>query len=194
MKLFRASYSTLSAWARGDYDLAIGMYFKTTKFDNEAMQLGRALHDEWDQEIKRTGAMPRVFGGRPLPPNYKSEQFVTKQLADWLVLRGRLDLLIPDEVGFDWKSGVTPSTQWANSMQHNVYQILYPKIKRFEYHAFNPYAKHSEAVTVSVVHLNAKSLEQGVEWVVTHAGEMKNYIESNNIEAQITELKAAGHA
>lgn len=190
MKQFRASYSTLAAWARGDYDLALGMYFKTATFDNDAMRLGRALHDEWEQEIKASGCMPQVFGAKPLPKGWAAEVFATKQLADWLVLRGKLDLRTP-EVGFDWKSGVTPSTQWANSMQHKVYQVLYPQLKRFEYHAFNPYAKRSLAVTVSIVHLTPKTLEEGVEWLVTHAGEMKHYIEQNNLEATFAKIPGA---
>lgn len=187
MKIFRASYSTLAAWARGDYDLAIGMYFKTVSYDNDAMRLGRALHDEWEKEIKQTHCMPEVFGGRPLPEGHAVEVFASKQLTDWLVLRGKLDLRLP-EVGYDWKSGTTPSTQNANSYQHKVYQVLYPKLKRFEYHAFNPYVRRSDAVTVSIVHLTPKSLEQGVEWVVTYASEMKHYIESNGIEEQMAAI------
>jgi len=136
MKVFRASYSTLSAWARGDYDLALGMYFKTTSFDTEAMALGRALHDEWEREIKASAHMPQVFGGKPLPPGFRVEVFAHRMLAPWLQLRGKLDLRLP-VVGFDWKSGTTPSTQWANGMQHKVYQVLYPELERFEYHAFN---------------------------------------------------------
>lgn len=190
MKIFRASYSTLSAWARGDYDLALGMYFKTTDFDTEAMALGRAFHDEWEREIRASQCMPAVFGGAPLPDEYKAEVFARRQLADWLELRGKLDLRLP-LIGYDWKSGTTPSSQWANGMQHNVYQVLYPGLKRFEYHAFNPYAKASEAVTVSVVHLDEQSKEQGVEWVVTYASEMKNYIEQNNLEQQFAELPKA---
>lgn len=218
MKQFRASYSTLAAWARGDYDLALGMYFKTATFDNDAMRLGRALHDEWEQEIKASGCMPQVFGAKPLPKGYKCEVFATRKLADWLVLRGKLDLHTPTPyasnklkfgenvegepgrvydyvdargVGFDWKSGVTPSTQWANSMQHKVYQVLYPSLQRFEYHAFNPYAKRSQAVTVSIVHLTPKTLEEGVEWLVTHAGEMKHYIEQNDLEATFAKIPGA---
>jgi hypothetical protein len=189
MQTFRASYSTLAAWARGDYDLALGMYFKTTDFDTEAMALGRALHEEWEREIKASNNMPAVFGGKPIPGEYKAEVFARKQLAPWLELRGMLDLMVPEwAAGFDWKSGTTPSSAWANSMQHKVYQVLYPQLKRFEYHAFNPYAKASEAVTVSIVHLDEQTKEDGVEWVVTYASEMKNYIEQNNLEAQFAAL------
>ncbi len=124
------------------------------------------------------------------PGGFKCEVFARKQLAEWLELRGMMDLVLP-EVGYDWKSGTTSSSQWANGMQHKVYQVLYPNLKRFEYHAFNPYAKASEAVTVSIVHLNEKTKEEGVEWVVTYASEMKNYIEQNNLEAQFAAMPKA---
>lgn len=184
MKVFRASYSTLSVWARGDYDLAIGMYFKRVEMDTPAMREGREYHTRFEHEIKSTGHMPAIFGGGKLPADYRCEVFASKQLANWLVLRGKLDLKLPT-VGYDWKTGITPSTQWANSFQHKVYKVLYPELERFEYHAFNQYAKPSEAVTVSIVHLTPKSLEEGVEWVVTHASDMKQYIEANNLEMEL---------
>lgn len=190
MKVFRASYSTLSAWANGEYDRALGMYFHTTDFDTPAMQLGRALHDEWDHEIKATGCMPAVFGGAKLPPDFKSEIFATKMLAPWLQLRGKLDLNIPSEyIAKDWKSGITPANDCANTMQHCVYHVLYPSLKKFEYHAFNPYARASEAVTVAIVHLTDATKTAGIEWIITHASAMKDYIETNNLEAQFEHLK-----
>lgn len=188
MKVFRASYSTLSAWARGDYDLALGMYFKTTDFDTPAMALGRALHDEWEREIKASGNMPAVFGGEPIAVKHKVEVFAHRMLADWLQLRGKLDM-VTDEVGYDWKSGVTPANQWANSMQHCVYHVLYPNLKRFEYRAFNPYTSSSDAVGVAIVHLSERTKAAGVEWVVTHASAMKDYIESNHLEEHFELIK-----
>lgn len=190
MKVFKASYSTLSFWAKGDYDKAIEMYFKVSKFDNEAMRLGRALHDEWEKEIKASGRMPQVFGGRELPADHAVEVFARKMVAPWLELRGKLDLRTPD-TGYDWKSGTTPSTQYANGYQHKIYQILYPAMTKFEYHAFNPYVKRSQAVTVSIVHLTPKTLEEGVEWLVTQASEMKNYIEVNNLEQHFAKIPGA---
>ena len=184
MKIFRASYSTLAAWARGDYDLAIGMYYRTTKFDTEAMRRGREYHDQWDKEIKATGRLPEIFGGKQLPEKHNAEIFARKMITPWLEVRGKLDLKAGD-VGYDWKSGVTPSTQWAQSYQHKVYKVLYPHLKRFEYHAFNPVARKDRAVSVSIVHLTPKSLEEGVEWLVTHASEMKHYIEQNGIEEKM---------
>ena len=186
MKIFRASYSTLSQWAAGNYDRAIEMYFHVSKYDTEAMAIGRALHDAWDKEIKSTGCMPTVFGGKPLHPEYKAEVFAHKMIAPWLQLRGRLDLIEPT-VGRDWKSGVTTANTYANSMQHSVYQILYPQLKRFEYHAVNPYVTHDQ-VTMAIVHLSPRTLRDGIEWVVTHASAMKDYIESNNLEDRFAKL------
>lgn len=184
MKVFKASYSTLSVWARGDYDLALAMYFKRAEYDTPAMAFGREMHRLFEQDIKETGHMPNIFGGQPILPGFKTEVFARKQLADWLELRGKLDLLA-GSAGFDWKTGITPSTQYGNSMQHKVYQVLYPHLKRFEYHAFNQYTKR---VTVSIVHLTPKTLEEGVEWVVTHASEMKLYIEQNDLERVFADM------
>lgn len=191
MKIFQTSYSTLKEWAAGNYDNALAMYFKTATYDNEAMALGRIAHDEWEKEIKQTGCMPRVFGGAKLSGKQKTEAFVVKKITDWLVIRGKIDL-DDGEVMYDWKRGMTRSSQWAASKQHNVYQIFRPEKKRFEYHAYNPYVPLDQAVTVSVVHLTDKTLEDGIEWVITNASEMKNYIEVNDLEAEFALLPKVG--
>lgn len=184
MKVFKTSYSTLSTWARGDYDLALSMYFHRSDFDTPAMAFGRAMHTQWEREIKKTGRMPVMFGGRLLKPGFRCEVFASKMLAPWLEVRGKLDLLT-DDAGFDWKTGITASTAYGNSYQHKVYQVLYPHLKRFEYHAYNQYSKK---ITVSIVHLSPKTLAQGIDWLVTHASEMKQYIEDNDLERVFAEL------
>jgi len=185
MKEFRASYSTLSTWARGDFDLALAMFFKRSDFDTPAMAFGREMHELWERETNQTGSLPAVFGGRKLAPGFKTEIFASRQLAPWLILRGKLDLLEVIDAGHDYKTGITPSTQYSNGFQHKVYHVLYPHLKTFTYHAFNQYSKK---VTVSIVHLTPKTLSDGVEFVVTQASEMKNYIEVNNLEQVFAEL------
>ena len=185
---FRASYSILAAWERGDWDDAIDMYFKREREETEAMRYGKEKHAEWEAEVK-AGHMPKVFGGRKLTKPYHAELKLEVQLADWLVLVGVLDN-IEGEVGRDWKTGVARASALANGYQHKVYQLLVQMsslrsdiqlqpLKRFEYHVFN---QHARTVEMSIVHLTDKSLEEGVEFVTTNASEMKNYIDINQLK------------
>lgn len=176
--VLRVSYSILSAWARGDYDRALSMYFREETPTTPAMELGKKMHDKWEKEIEKTKSMPAVFGGRPLE-KHTTENRTKRELMlnDWLQLVGVLDLM-EGTTGRDWKCGRTTATSYANGYQHKVYQILYPKLNRFEYYAYNPYDK---SATMAIVHLTDKSLEDGVEWVITYASDFRAYLENNNL-------------
>lgn len=177
-QVMRVSYSILSCWARGDYERALAMYFREPLPSTPAMELGKKFHDEWEKEIGNTKSMPAVFGGAPLQKH--STELRTKRevmLNDWLQIVGVLDLL-EGHIGRDWKSGKTPATAYSNGFQHKVYQVLYPLINQFEYWCYNPI---TGGVTMSLIHLSDQSLEEGVNWIMTHAGAMRAYLEQNNL-------------
>lgn len=176
--VIRLSYSILSAWARGDTERALQMYFREETPTTPAMELGKKMHDKWEKEINKTGKMPEVFGGKKLESH--ATELRTKRermLNDWLQLVGVLDLL-EGSIGRDWKCGKTSASDYSNGFQHKVYQILYPAMKKFEYHAYNPYTKEA---TMAIVHLSDKSLEDGLNWVMTYATDFRNHLEINNL-------------
>lgn len=187
MKTIKVSYSILDKWAKGKTDDAIQMYLgKLDIGDIPAVKLGREKHEEWEKEIRITKKTPAVFGARQLNEP-KPEIYLRKQLNDWLILSGRLDLLDtlmfdgkPTVTGFDWKTGSSAANAFNNSWQHKCYKILFPNMERFEYHAWNP---HTGEITMSILHLNACDLNDAVDWVVGQASDMKHQLERMGIVA-----------
>jgi hypothetical protein len=174
---YRFSYSILNAWARGDYESAIAMVLRQPVPATAAMEEGKRLHTLWEFEGKKTNRLPKVFGGEQLlHPQFEVKKEVV--LNDWITFVGRLDVLdLPRAI--DYKSGVTPATAFANSPQHGCYQVLYPTLKSFEYHCFNATANE---VTMVIVHLNDKTLQEGMEFILSNASEIRDYCEQNDIK------------
>lgn len=179
----RVSYSILSAWARGDYDRAVAPFVGVEMEATDAMLEGRKLHEQWEAEAKKTGKLPKVFGGGSFSsdkPVFEKDTKRVVQINDWLTLSGVLDVL-DGVIGVDYKSGTTPSNAYANSFQHKVYKILYPKLQTFYYIAHN---QHNNTQSFSIAHLSDKSLVEGIEWVLTHASDLRAHLEQNNISLE----------
>jgi len=185
---FRASYSILNVWQSGNYERAVEMYFKLKEFTTRAMHEGKEKHKEWEEEVKKTGKMPIVFGGKQLF-NPKTELKIVRQLDDWLELVGKIDLLDETTI-YDWKYGKIPSERYANGFQPKTYQILIPKAKRAEIHHYDPISKRAD---MSIIHLTEKTLKDAIEWCVTNASEMHSYFQDNKLyerfQAQLDKKK-----
>jgi len=175
-QVFRASYSTLRLWEQGRWQQAINAYFKLQPYTNKYIEYGIKKHKEWADEIEKTGNFPKIFGTKKLK-DPKVEIKLEKQLSDWLELVGVIDLY-DDEIIYDWKTGQTSSSTYANGFQPKVYQILFPKAKRAELHHYNQYNKK---VDMSILHLTDKTLEDGINWVVTIGSEMFSYFNENQL-------------
>lgn len=177
----RVSYSILNSWAKGDFDRAIAPYAGTEIEPTEAMEYGKKKHAAWEKESRRTGCLPRRFGGRKLiSPQFELNTKKVQKINDWCYLSGVLDVLDGD-VAIDYKTGRTPASEYLNSRQHECYQILYPKIKRFEYHCCNQHLQRKDDgyITVAVAYLSRKTLRDGIEWVLTNAAELREYLINN---------------
>jgi len=191
--MFRVSYSSLAAWERGDFDRALAPWTGAVIESNEYMDRGKRWHGRWEREVKKTKRAPAVFGGEPLVNQELELQ--TKRvvdLNDWLQLSGVLDRIDSPEFlkggkrGIDYKLSKSNAVSWANSKQGNVYKILYPELALFEFHCLNPYLANDDPdrATMSIIHLTDKSLEDGIEWVLTIASEMRAYLENNGISLE----------
>lgn len=175
----RVSYSMLSAWHSGDYDRAIAMIMRQPFEPTPAMEEGLRLHKEWEAEGRKTMAMPKVFGGAKFnKPKFELETKRVRRLNEWLTLAGVLDVFEDGKVGKDYKSGATPATAYSNGWQHKFYKVLYTEMERFEYHCYNQYTKEA---TMSIVHLTDKTLEDGIEFILTNASDMRAYLENNGL-------------
>ncbi len=187
----RVSYSILNSWAHGDIDRAVAPYAGKEFEPTEAMIAGKKLHERWEREAKRTGCLPKIFGGRKL--NSPELELTTKRLrrlTDWCVLSGVLDVK-DGKTAIDYKTGRSGASDYTNSKQHECYQILYPELKRFEYYCLNQHLHHSDdsRITVGVVYLNRQTLEDGVNWVLTLAAELREYLINNGLGNRLDQGK-----
>lgn len=177
---FRASYSVISTWAGGNWDLAVGMYFKLKKFTTPQMAAGKDLHKEWEKEVKKNKALPEIFGGKKLN-NPKAEFKTVVQLEPWLDLVGVIDVLDEPTI-YEFKSGKTSSEIHANSIQTGVYGVLATfadvVVDRAEIHHYDQYKKTTD---MSIVYLTDKYLNEAHNWLVTFASEMHEYFTANDL-------------
>lgn len=200
-KKIRVSYSILSAWARGDFDRAVAPFVGGIVPGTEAMEDGKRYHEKWEAETLKTGNLPQIFGGHKLN-RAKLEMSTKKEIwvTDWCQLSGILDVQdFPEYLagysrGIDYKRSKSTATTWANGYQHKVYQILYPKLRRFEYRVFDPTAipEDPDRVTVAIIHLSDQTLQDGVEWVLTHASALMDYLVTNGYDKNLMREKIHG--
>ena len=184
MQKFRASFSVLTMWSSGRYQDAVAAYFKLESFTTPQMELGKALHEEWEHEVQRTGCMPQVFGGKPLK-DPKTERKIVKEIEPWLDLVGVIDLLDSPRV-IDYKSGVTSAAQYANSPQGGIYALLATLdgvyVDRVEIHRYNPYNKKSD---MAIRWVTDRMLAETVEYVKTTSAEMHQYLIVNDLYTKL---------
>ena len=170
--MFRASYTVLHFWQSGDIDRAVGAYMKISGQPTEAMVAGRLIHQQFEKEIKRTKALPGVFGGKKLVKPL-TELKIEIELDDWLQLVGVIDCCDEDTI-YDWKTGWTNSEVYANGMQPKVYQLLAPSAKRFEIHHINQYTGETDC---ALGYLTAKTKEDALNWVMENSIDMYSYLQ-----------------
>ncbi len=194
LRPMKVSYSILAAWDRGDWDRAVAPFIGGEVEETEIMAHGKKLHTRWEKETRRTRKTPAIFGAEELVG--QSMEFDTKrvvQLNDWLWLSGLLDRIdtpawIKDgKRGTDYKRSIYTATSWANSKQASAYQILYPELKVFEFQVFNPFLKKDDPdrVTMSIVHLTDQTLETGIEWILTNASQLRDYLITNGFDKNL---------
>ena len=177
----RVSYSILSAWESGDIDRAIAPYTGVEIEPNDAMEFGKKMHGIWERYGKKHKAIPKIFGGRKLEaPEVELATKRVRKLTDWCVISGVLDVK-DGTTGIDWKTGKATASDYTNSKQSEVYQVLYPELKRFEFYCKNQHIHHTDKnhITVGIVYLNRKTLEDGLNWILTMAAELREFLINN---------------
>jgi len=182
VKKFRASFSVLSTWEKGDWQGALSQYFWLPTIETEAMREGKRYHKDWNGEIIRTKLMPAVFGAAELSKDFKTELKLEVDLADWLEVVCKIDLLDGPTI-HEFKTGVGSSGDGSHSKQGNLYGLLAVKsgfaVKECKIWHYNQYNQKSD---LSIVWLTPATMERAQNWVETLAGEMREYI-NNNLEA-----------
>lgn len=180
MNKFRASYSVLNTWESGQYERAVEMYFKLSSFTTEAMAEGKIWHKKFEEEIKKTGCLPKIFGGDKLI-NPRTEVKKVIEIYDWLQLVGVIDLLDSPTV-IDFKTGKGSSESSAGSHQLGLYGVLctFDKIKVTKGQIMH-YDQYKKTVDTSTVWLTDRLLEDTMNWLITLSGSMHDYLNTNKL-------------
>lgn len=177
---FRASYSILSMWKSGNWEMATKAYFKLEKFITPAMDDGRKWHKKWEEHINLTKTLPVEFGGGKLT-DPKTEGKKVVELESWLDLVGVVDCY-DKPIIYEFKSGKSSSEVYAGSEQVGVYGVLATMsgllAERAEIYHYDQYNKRSD---MSIVWLTDELLKKSHEWIVTLSSEMHAYFTDNQL-------------
>jgi hypothetical protein len=178
--IFRASYTVLDQCNSGNWEQAIKTYFKLEKFITPAMLAGREYHEKWAKHIETTKTLPLEFGGKALK-NPIAEQKTVVHLDTWLDLVGIIDCY-DSPIVYEWKTGKQSSETYAGSKQGGIYAMLatlsHKYVERIEIHHFDQYRKLSD---MSIIWVTPELMDEAHNYVVTIAGEMHTYFETNNL-------------
>lgn len=178
---YRFSYSILSKWESGNWWEAVAMYYKipiesTTTF----MEEGKKWHKQWEEEVKETGCLPKVFGDKKLN-NPETEKKIEHEITENITLVGVLDLIDGDEFT-DYKSGKTGASSYLSKHQLHTYLLLANlsgyNIRRGFIRSYNQYENKAEC---AMMWFTPTAKEEAINWVIDNAMEMISFIEENNI-------------
>jgi hypothetical protein len=176
----KLSYSILNAWAHGQWEQAVGQYVGQPLPATPEMELGRVKHEQWERQIKATGALPDELGEWPLTAPVTEQKYqkripVNDELD--ILLRGVPDCLDGPRV-YEWKSGLTSASSYVDSMQTDYYKLLIPQISEAVYVVWNPYTEGRE---VGVKFLGRTNAEAALEHVLTFGLEMIDYLKAQRL-------------
>jgi len=182
----KVSYTILNAWAQGRYDDAIKYFFKLEVIQTPAMLEGSRYHKEWENEIQKTKKLPEIFGSKQLVKP-SPEQYIKVDVNPWLVLSGKIDCYDKPTI-YEFKTGRQTSDDVIRSKQPGVYGVLSTLNKQYADRAeIYCYNQHTKEKTMAIVYITDKLLKDSLEWVETIAGEMRNYLDQNDLFNKFTQ-------
>jgi PD-(D/E)XK nuclease superfamily len=180
--IFRASFSVLNSWSKGYAQDAINNYFKLPKEPNQAMEDGLKHHQSWEKYILANKKLhPQLSTTNKQLKSPLCELKLEMPINDWLEFVGVIDCLdMP--ILYEFKTGVKPSSEYANSVQADLYFMLcehhgYEVEKAFYIH-FDQYSKETDSAMV----WNTKERRQkALEWLTEQSREMYDYLLANGL-------------
>lgn len=175
----KVSYSLINLWQRGDYQGVWDALHGKWKPATPQMEFGTKMHKEWEEEVKRTQHLPKIFGGNELVKPI-TEKYHLVQVYDWLWLSGIIDLQYGEngETIVDYKTGRGNANSYMNSLQVGCYKILQPKAKQFRFLCWNQY---DDKVTTSQIWLTDKLMEEAINQVFTVGCDIRAMLEAQGV-------------
>jgi len=177
----RASYTLLDMWAKGDWQGAINYYFKIKAFVTPAMVDGRNWHTKWEHEVEHTKALPAIFTPKKTFNNPLTEVKIEVDLAPWLQVVGKLDVLDAPTV-VEFKTGKQDSEHYTSTYQLPFYAMICAYkgvyVDRGEIYHYDQYTKK---VDMSIVWITDEQLANVKNWLETLGSEIHNYFVTNKL-------------
>lgn len=190
MKL-RCSFSLLSMWRRGQFDMAVNSYLHRELPMNQAMSEGIM----WDQHITEWvdlyKRLPDEFGGDELLKPKTQEKIIVpyNDMCDLVILPDILDgnMLWENKTG-DSKD----SADYAIDFQIAMYFLGCELSGRnIDMALINHYNQHTNELDRTLVWKTPQELERGRNFIETLAPEIHNYFSENGIFELDKEAKEA---
>ena len=175
--IFRASYSILNSWSKGYAQDAIDMYFKLNREPNKYMVEGLKFHKSWEEYVNKNKKLHPQLSSLNKPLNDpKCELKLEMPINDHIELVGVVDCL-DEPILYEFKSGTKPSSEYANSVQADLYSIL------CEYHGYHPdrafylhFDQYLKETDGAMVWLTEQRRTEAMEWLLKYAEEMHQYL------------------
>jgi len=177
---FRASFTVLNYWSKGQIDNAIKAYFKMDQYISREMAEGKNIHKEFELYINNNKKLPKEIGGKKLLKP-QCEFKLVSELFDWCDLVGVIDCLDIQTI-YEFKTGLSSSGAYIDTYQIGIYAVLLLlndiKTTRGVVYSFNQYSKKYD---VSMIYITDKLVKDSLNWIETNAGEMHTYLIDNDL-------------
>lgn len=176
---FRASFSILSLWERGDYENFVKQYFHLEKSrTTREMFEGKEWHKKWEEEIKKTQKLPTLFGDLKLSnPIVETKKVV--QVEDWLDFVFICDCYQDNGEFIDFKTGMT-ITGHEIQLGTQAVGLTLSKIKANKGHIYQ-YNQYTKDIRHDIVWITDKILESSLNWIETLSSDAHNYLLNNGL-------------
>lgn len=179
-KTIKLSYSILNAWANGHWEGAVSYYLGREIPETPAMTLGKLMHQQWEQFINTNKALPDELGGGSLREPI-TEQKYRKLIPfsdEYQILLSGMPDLSDGETIYEFKCGRTEASNYIDSFQLDYYKLLLPNATLGKYLCWNPYLKQ---LSIGVKFLTDENAERALEHIITHGGELIEYLAANKL-------------
>lgn len=177
MKRFRTSFSILNAWASGNKEGAIDMFFKRNLIKTEQMSDGIVFHDKWATHILKNKEIPQELSSKPIKLiDPRPELKLEIDLGDNFQFVGIIDCLDGETI-YEFKTGRSNSSDYANGKQIDCYAYLLSKLgiktTKGIYLHYNQYDQRADK---SLVYLTDNRLKTAEKWILDYTSDMYDYL------------------
>jgi hypothetical protein len=186
---FKVSWTILSTWASGRQDEAIKILAGLEMPTTPAMERGSRLH-----KVVSEGRLPLLpqIGKNAIyedirPDEGKWQNYFRVPVTNWLDLSLVIDVLdAENKLVVDWKASTKRSTE-HNKMQIYLYALAMSKLPtpiKIEKGIFGTINEFDNAVVCtdySMFKINDEKIELALNYCVTIAGEIKDYLDNKGV-------------